>query len=641
MSNAVQITLPDGSTRQYDRGVTGTDVARDISEGLARVALAIEVDGDLRDLHLPIEADAPIRIITFRDPEGVEVFRHSSAHLLAQAVVDLFPDARPTIGPVVEEGFYYDFHHAPFTDEDLKKIKKRMKELVKAKLPFLRHEVDKDEALRVFADNKFKVELIEGFEEGSSYYSQGPDFVDLCRGPHVQHTGQIKSFELTKLAGAYWRGDAENEQLQRIYGISFPDKKQLKEHLAAIEEAKKRDHRKIGTEMDLFSFHEEGPGFPFWHHNGMVLQNEVLAFWREEHTKLRYQEIKTPIMLSDELWHRSGHYENYKENMYFTSIDERGFAVKPMNCPGGVLLYNSRRHSYRDLPLKMAELGLVHRHEMSGVLHGLFRVRMFTQDDAHIYCTEEQIEESIIEVLDLVHRIYGAFGFTDVTLELSTRPEKYIGEVELWDRAEAALEAALKDRRLEYQVNPGDGAFYGPKIDFHIRDCMKRSWQCGTIQLDFNLPRRFNSTYTGPDNHPHTPVMIHRAILGSIERFIGILIEHYAGKFPLWLAPVQAAVLPVSDKYLDYAYEITRMFEAAGLRATCDDRKETLGKKLRDAQLARINYQLVVGEREVEAREVSVRTRANEQLGAMDLDAFVARCQAEIAERRQPEGEGL
>ncbi|MFT7622872.1 MAG: threonyl-tRNA synthetase [Myxococcota bacterium] len=637
--DVLQITLPDGTARQFEPGVTGVAVATDISEGLARVALAIEVNGTLQDLHLPIQEDATIRIITFRDPEGVDVFRHSSAHLLAQAVVDLFPDARPTIGPVVEEGFYYDFHHAPFTEEDLAKIEKRMKELVKAKLPFVRYEVDKEEALRLFADNKFKVELIEGFEEGSSYYTQGDDFLDLCRGPHVQHTGQLKSFKLTKLAGAYWRGKAENEQLQRIYGISFPDKKQLKAYLAAIEEAKKRDHRKIGTEMELFSFQDEGPGFPFWHHNGMVLQNEVLAFWRSEHDKLDYQEIKTPIMLSDELWHRSGHYENYKENMYFTDIDNRGFAVKPMNCPGGVLLYNSRRHSHRDLPLKMAELGLVHRHEMSGVLHGLFRVRMFTQDDAHIYCTEEQIEDSIIEVLDLVHRIYGAFGFTDVSLELSTRPEKFIGEVELWDQAEASLEAALKSRNLDYQINPGDGAFYGPKIDFHIRDCMKRSWQCGTIQLDFNMPRRFNATYTGADNAPHTPVMIHRAILGSIERFIGILIEHYAGKFPLWLSPVQAAVLPVSDKFLPYAKEVAATLKAAGVRAKCDARNETLGRKLRDAQLARVNYQLVVGEREVETSQVSVRTRANEQAGTMSVADFAARCRTEIDTRAMPEGE--
>ena len=636
----IQITLPDGSTREFDGPPTGTDVAMSISEGLTRAALAIEVDGELRDLHLPIESSAAVRIITFRDEEGVGVFRHSSAHLLAQAVVSLFPDARPTIGPVVSEGFYYDFYHpAPFSEDDLATIEKRMKELVKQKLPFVRYEVEQREALEVFKENPFKVELIQGFDEGSSYYSQGDDFVDLCRGPHVQNTGQLKSFKLTKLAGAYWRGDSEREQLQRIYGVSFPDKKQLKAHLAAIEEAKKRDHRKIGQEMELFSFQPEGPGFPFWHNNGVVLQNEVLAYWREEHNALGYEEIKTPIMLSDHLWVQSGHAENYASNMYFTEIDGQGFALKPMNCPGGLLVYNAKRHSYRDLPMKIAELGLVHRHEMSGVLHGLFRVRMFTQDDAHIYCTPEQIEDQVVEVLQLVRRIYATFGFDNVKVELSTRPAKFIGEVEVWDTAEAALKGALEREAIDYQLNPGDGAFYGPKIDFHILDCMKRSWQCGTVQLDFNLPKRFDAKYTGPDNSSHMPVMLHRAILGSIERFIGILVEHFAGKFPLWLAPVQAIVIPVSDKVDDYATAVTARLKAAGVRAKVDLRSETLGKKVRDAQLGRVNYQLVVGEREAESDTVSVRTRANRQLGTLSVDNFAARAAEEIAERRLPEGE--
>ena len=637
--SAIHVTLPDGSRREYAAGVTGLDVASDISEGLGRAALAIEVNGTVRDLHLPLPEDAAIRILTFSDPEGQDVFRHSSAHLLAQAVVALYPDAKPTIGPVVEEGFFYDFHHAPFTDEDLARIEDKMKELTKQKLPFQRIECSADEARGVFADNRFKLELIDGFDEGTSYYRQGEAFVDLCRGPHVQHTGQIKAFKLTKLAGSYWRGDPARESLQRIYGISFPDKKQLKAHLEAIEEAKKRDHRKIGREMGLYSFHEEGPGFPFWHNNGVVLQNEILAFWRQEHDALGYHEIKTPIMLDEQLWHRSGHYENYKENMYFTQIDEQGFAVKPMNCPGGLLLFSSTRHSDRELPLKVAELGLVHRHELSGVLHGLFRVRMFTQDDAHIFCTPDQIEASVVEVLQLVQRFYGAFGFTDVRVELSTRPAKFIGEVDVWDRSEAALQAALHYENLKYEVNAGDGAFYGPKIDFHIRDCMNRSWQCGTIQLDFNMPKRFEARYTGPDNEPHTPVMIHRAIMGSLERFIGILVEHYAGRFPLWLAPVQAAVLPVSDKVLDYARDVTRRLKAAGLRSWLDDRNETLNKKLRDAQLAHIPYQLVVGEREAEGDSVSVRTRMNQQLGVMAVAAFAARCREEIDERRLPEGE--
>ncbi|HIN86986.1 MAG TPA: threonine--tRNA ligase [Myxococcales bacterium] len=635
----IQITLPDGNTQSHSAGITGLAIAQGIGEGLARVALAIEVNGQVSDLHLPIEEDASIRILTFRDDEGVEVFRHSSAHLLAQAVVSLFPDAKPTIGPVVEEGFYYDFAHPPFTEEDLGKIEQRMKELAKQKLKFKRHEASNADAIKLFSDNPYKVELIEGFEEGTSYYSQGDDFVDLCRGPHVQHTGQIKSFKLTKLASSYWRGDAERDSLQRIYGISFPDKKLLKEHLARIEEAKKRDHRKIGREMDLFSFQPEGPGFPFWHHNGMILQNEIMAFWRQEHNALGYQKIKTPIMLNEELWHRSGHYENYKNNMYFTQIDGQGFAVKPMNCPGGLLVFNAKRHSYRELPLKVAELGLVHRHEMSGVLHGLFKMRMFTQDDAHIFCTSEQIEDQIVEVLELVQRIYGAFGFEDVHVELSTRPSKFIGEVADWDNAEAALTAALERRETQYQINPGDGAFYGPKIDFHIRDCMGRSWQCGTIQLDFNMPVRFEASYTGADNERHTPVMVHRAILGSLERFIGILVEHFAGKFPLWLAPVQAQLLPVSDKFLDYARELDSQLKAVGIRSKVDDRNETLGKKLRDAQLARVNYQLVVGEREEQSGTVSVRTRANRQLNSLSVAAFTERCQDEIASRRLPEGE--
>jgi threonyl-tRNA synthetase len=635
----IAITLPDGSDKHYESGVTGLDIALGISEGLARVALAVEVNGQLTDLHLPIESDASIRILTFRDEEGLEVFRHSSAHLLAQAVVDLFPDAKPTIGPVVEEGFYYDFAHPPFTEDDLVRIEKRMKELVKERLPFQRYECTNDEALKVFQDNPFKLELIQGFEEGTSYYKQGDTFVDLCRGPHVQHTGQLKSFKLTKLAGAYWRGDPEKPSLQRIYGISFPDKKQLKQHLAMIEEAKKRDHRKIGQEMELYSFHEEGPGFPFWHHNGMVIQNEVLQYWRAEHDALGYQEIKTPIMLNESLWHRSGHYENYKDNMYFTQIDEQGFAVKPMNCPGGLLLFSHRRHSYRELPLKVAELGLVHRHELSGVLHGLFRVRMFTQDDAHIFCTLDQIEDEIVEVLELVRRFYSTFGFDDVAVELSTRPAKGIGEKEVWDTAEAALESALKRVEMDYKLNPGDGAFYGPKIDFHIRDCMKRSWQCGTVQLDFFMPERLGASYIGPDDEPHTPIMIHRAIMGSLERFIGILVEHFAGKFPLWLSPVQVTVLPVSDKFLDYGREVTQQLKAAGLRAKLDDRNETLGKKLRDAQLARINYQLVVGEREAEARTVSVRTRGNQQLGTKAVADFTSRCLAEISSHSAPEDE--
>ncbi len=636
----IAVTLPDGSRRELASGATGLDLAKALSQALARDALCIEVDGQLTDLHLPLKDGATVRLLTFDDPKGVNTFRHSSAHLLAQAVVALFPDAKPTIGPVVDEGFYYDFAHPPFTESDLEKIEAKMRELVKAALPFRRFEVDQATAKTVFADNAFKVELIEGFEEGSSYYTQGDTFKDLCRGPHVQHTGQLKSFKLTKLASAYWRGKPQNPSLQRIYGISFPKKEQLDEHLARLEEQKKRDHRKIGQEMDLFSFQDEGPGFPFWHASGMILQNQILGFWRAEHEALGYHEIKTPMMLNEELWHRSGHYANYKDNMYFTEIDEQGFAVKPMNCPGGLLVYNFKRHSYRELPLKVAELGLVHRHELSGVLHGLFRVRMFTQDDAHIFCTPDQLGPVIEEVLHLVQRFYSAFGFEDVHIELSTRPtEKFIGEIAQWEQAEASLQGTLERMGITYKLNPGDGAFYGPKIDFHIKDCMKRSWQCGTIQLDFNLPNRLGARYVGPDNELHPPLMIHRAIMGSLERFIGILTEHYAGKFPLWLAPVQAMVLPVSDKFLDYGAEVVKKLRAAGLRAKLDERNETLGKKLRDAQLARVNYQLVIGEREADDGTVSVRTRANRQLGTLSVESFVGRCEVEVRERRLPEGE--
>ena len=638
-SQMISVSFPDGHSETHAAGVTAMDLAMAISEGLARAAVAAEINGQVVEMTQAINEDASLKILTFRDPEGLEVFRHSSAHLMAQAVVELFPDAKPTIGPVVEEGFYYDFHvKEPFTAEDLKKIEQRMKEIGKRGGEIKRLELSRAEALERFADNPFKVEMIEALPEDEviSAYDQGDGaFVDLCRGPHVPSFKRIKAMKLLKVAGSYWRADASREQLQRIYGITFPDKKGLKEHLTLLEEAKKRDHRRLGTEMDLFSFHEEGPGFPFWHPKGMSLMHTVTDYWREIHVRYGYEFIQTPIILNEELWHRSGHWENYKENMYFTNIDDVNFAVKPMNCPGGLLVYKSRRRSYRELPVRLAELGLVHRHEMSGVLHGLFRVRSFTQDDAHIYCTPDQLEDEIGAVIDLLTEIYSVFGFSDYRMELSTRPEKRIGAEEIWDRAEEALASALKKKDVAYQINPGDGAFYGPKIDFHVRDCMKRSWQCGTIQVDFSMPskERFNASYEGADGHAHTPVMVHRAILGSLERFIGILIEHYAGKLPLWLNPEQVRVLPVSDKVDAYTKEVAETLSRQGIRAKADLRNDTLQKKIRDAQLDRVNYQLVVGEREAADGTVTIRSRSNEQLGTQDVASFASHCLERVAAR--------
>ncbi len=627
-SRPITITLPDGSKREVPFGTTALEIASDISEGLARAAVAAQADGLTIDLTRPLTADTELRLLTFRDREGVEIYHHSSAHLLAQAVVALFPDARPTIGPPVDEGFYYDFDHAPFSPEDLKKIEQKMKELAKANFPTERIELTLKEARELFADNPYKIEMIDEMPEGEQLtaYRQG-DFVDLCRGPHIPSTGRVKSIKVLKVAGAYWRGDADKQQLQRIYAITFPEKRLLKQHVKMLEEAKLRDHRKLGKELELFSFHDEGPGFPFWHNNGMILREEIVKYWRSIHRAKDYQEISTPISLDESLWHRSGHWANYQENMYFTDVDERRFAMKPMNCPGGLLVFTSKRHSYRDLPMRMAEMGLVHRHEMSGVLHGLFRVRCFTQDDAHIYCTEKQLTDEVIGVVRLVFEIYNTFGFSDVKVELSTRPDKRIGSDDVWDRAEGALREALENQQIEYELNPGDGAFYGPKIDFHIKDCMNRSWQCGTVQVDFSMPsaERFNATYEGADGQRHTVVMVHRAILGSLERFIGILLEHYAGKLPMWLAPRQIRVIPVSDNFLKYAQQVVSRMKLAGLRATLDDSKETVSKKVRNAQLDRVNYQLVVGEREMSEDTVSVRTLSNAQLGTHKVDDFISR----------------
>jgi len=559
--------------------------------------------------------------------------RHSAAHILAEAVKQLYPEVKLGIGPAIEDGFYYDFDRPEgFTPEDLEKIEKRMHEIVSADEPFIRTEVSKAEADRVFADEPYKLELIREIpDEEVTIYRQGT-FTDLCRGPHVERTGQVKVFKLLSVAGAYWRGSEKNPMLQRIYGTAFRTQAELDEYLTFLEEARKRDHRRLGKDLDLFSFHEEGPGFPFWHPKGMVVLNAVLDYWRRVHIQHGYQEVRTPMILNEELWHRSGHWDTYRDNMYFTEIDEHTYAVKPMNCPGVMLIYKETLRSYRDLPLKYAELGHVHRHEKSGVLHGLFRVRAFTQDDAHVFCTPDQAEAEIVKIIDLIQTIYAKFGFTDYRIELSTRPEKSIGTDEMWETAENALHQALRSQGIEYAVNPGDGAFYGPKIDFHIRDSMGRSWQLGTIQLDFSMPERFELEYIGEDGKPHRPVMIHRAILGSIERFMGIIIEEYAGAFPLWLAPVQVILLPIADRHVQYANDVAEKLTKLGLRVAVDARNEKTGFKIREAQVQKIPYMLITGDREVEAGKVSVRQREAGDLGAMVLSDFIARVTSELTD---------
>lgn len=631
----VKITYPDGSEKSF-KNVTGLEVAKGISEGLARAAVAIKANGKLQDLTEPIIADSKIKILTFKDEEGLDVFRHSSAHILAMAVQRLYPEAKPTIGPPVEDGFYYDFDELPIADKDLEKIESEMKKIIKEDIPSSRKEVSKDEAKKLFAHNKYKQELIDEYSDQTlSVYYHG-DWCDLCRGPHVPSTGCIGAIKLTKLAGAYWRGDSRNKMLTRIYGVSFPDEKQLKKHLKRVEEAKLRDHRKIGKELDLFSFHEEGPGFPFFHHKGMVIYNEIMKYITRVLEREDYELIKTPIILNRSLWERSGHWDHYQKNMYFTKIDEQDVAVKPMNCPGGVLVYKSRPRSYRELPLKMAEFGLVHRHELAGVLHGLFRVRAFTQDDAHVYCLPEQVQEEVIKLIDLVFEVYEAFGFKDFEVELSTMPEDHIGDEKMWNEAEGALTKALEKKKINYKLNPGDGAFYGPKIDFHIKDSMNRRWQCGTIQVDFAMPKNLDISYMGEDGTTdHRPVMIHRAIFGSLERWIGILIEHYGGKFPLWISPVQATVISVSESQNKYACEVIDKLKLAGLRAETDLRNETVSKKVREAQLHKINYILVVGEKEQGKGTVTVRTRDNVVHGEKKVEDLICEMKEKVEKRSE------
>ncbi|MGD8835473.1 MAG: threonine--tRNA ligase [Desulfobacteraceae bacterium] len=629
----VTITLPDGSTKQFDQPPTGMDVALGISEGLARNCVAMKVDGQLMDLSRAIEEDAAVHLLTPKDPQSLEIMRHSAAHVMAQAVLRLYPDAKLTIGPVVEDGFYYDIDMEPISHEAFGRIESEMKKIIKAKLPIERREVSKEQALAFYQNEPYKLEMINDLDDGTiSFYQQG-EFTDLCRGPHAPHTGLVKAVKLMKVSGAYWRADQSNAQLQRIYGTAYFDKKELKKYLHFLEEARKRNHRRIGQALDLFSFHEEAPGMPFFHPKGMAVWNALIDYWRQEHRLDGYVETKTPIMMQRFLWERSGHWENYRENMYTSSIDDADYAIKPMNCPGGMLLYGRKHHSYRDLPIRAAEIGLVHRHELSGVLNGLFRVRAFHQDDAHIFMTPDQIQDEILGVLKLVDRIYSKFGL-GFHLELSTRPEKSIGTDEQWKTATDGLESALKVYGRQYIINEGDGAFYGPKIDVHIKDALGRTWQCGTVQLDMSLPERFDLSYIGQDNERHRPIMIHRVIYGSIERFFGILVEHFAGKFPLWLAPVQVILLPINDDLIPFAKAQAAELEKAGLLAQVDHRSESLKRKVRDAQLQQIPLILTCGAKEQDSGTVSVRTLDGNVRHGIPLSAFKEQVLAHIAERR-------
>ena len=627
------ITLKDGSTKEYSEPKSIIEIATDISEGLARMACAGEVNGEVEDLRTVIDKDCNLSILTFNDEGGKAAFRHTTSHIMAQAIKRLYPETKLAIGPSIADGFYYDVDRdTPLTSEDLEKIEAEMKKIVKEDLKLERFELPRAEAIAFMKEKEepYKVELIEDLPEDAviSFYRQG-EFTDLCAGPHLMSTKPVKAFKLTSLAGAYWRGSEKNKMLQRIYGTAFTKKAELEEYLHMIEEAKKRDHRKLGKELGLFMMSEDGPGFPFFLPKGMDLKNALMDYWREIHRKAGYVEISTPIILNRRLWETSGHWDHYKENMYTTVIDDEDYAIKPMNCPGGVLVYKSEPRSYRDLPLRLAEVGLVHRHEKSGQLHGLMRVRCFNQDDAHIFMTPEQIKDEIKGVANLIDQVYKLFGFK-YHVELSTRPEDSMGSDEDWEMATDALRSALDELQLPYVVNEGDGAFYGPKIDFHLVDCIGRTWQCGTIQLDFQLPQRFELEYVGADGEKHRPIMIHRVVFGSIERFIGILIEHFAGAFPTWLAPVQVKVLPISDKYMDYAQSVLNKLTEAGIRAEVDTRAEKIGYKIREAQTAKIPYMLVVGQKEEEENTVSVRSRAAGDEGARSLDTFIADILKEI-----------
>ena len=631
------ITLQDGGKREFPEGTTLLEMAEKISSKLAKNTVAAEFNGRICDLTQPIFEDGELQLLDFDNEKARDVYRHSSSHVMAQAIKRLWPDTRLAIGPAIDKGFYYDFdtEHV-FTPEDFEKIEKEMAAIIKSDYPIVRKEMPRNEALEYFRakGEDYKVELIEDLPEDTiiSFYEQG-DFIDLCAGPHVPSTGRLKAIKLMSLAGAYWRGNEKNKMLQRIYATSFPKQAMLDDYLNKLEEAKKRDHRKLGKELGLFVLLDEGPGFPFFLPKGMILRNQLESYWREQHEIAGYQEIRTPIMLDRELWERSGHWDKYKDNMYFTVIDETDFALKPMNCPGGILVYKQNLHSYRDLPLRTGEMGLVHRHEMSGVLHGLMRVRAFTQDDAHIFMLPEQINAEIKGVIDLIDLFYKQFGFP-YHVELSTRPENSIGSAEDWEIATNALKQALQEKGLEFKINEGDGAFYGPKIDFHLEDSLDRTWQCGTIQLDFQMPERFDMTYIGEDGEKHRPVMIHRVIYGSMERFIGILTEHFGGAFPTWLSPVQVRVLPITDRQHEYARQVLADLKASGIRAEIDDRSEKIGYKIREGQLQKIPYLLVLGDKEIEMGGVAVRHRKQGDLGSQKLDEFISMIKDEIDQRR-------
>ncbi len=633
----MNIILKDGTQKSYDEEVTSYDIARSISESLAREVVAAEINGEVKDLTEKVPDGAKVKFLKFEDPEGKHVFWHTSTHIMAQAVKRLFPEAKLAIGPAIENGYYYDIDSEhKFTAEDLVKIEQEMKNIVKEDLKIEHFFLESEDAIKLMKERgeDYKVELIDDIKdrgEKISFYKQG-EYVDLCTGPHLNSTKKVKAFKVTSVAGAYWRGDQNNKQLQRLYGISFEKKKSLDEYLHMMEEAKRRDHRKIGKEMGLFMIAEEGPGFPFFLPNGTALKNELMKYWRDIHREAGYVEIETPIILNRKLWETSGHWYHYKENMYTLKIDDEDYAIKPMNCPGGMLAYKASMHSYREFPLRIAEIGRVHRHELSGTLQGLMRVRAFTQDDAHIFMLENQIKDEIKNVAKLIDKVYSKLGFS-YHVELSTRPEDFMGEIEKWNIAEKALKDALDELNLNYIINEGDGAFYGPKIDFHLKDCIGRTWQCGTIQLDYQLPERFDLTYTGQDGEKHRPIMIHRVVFGSIERFIGILTEQFAGKFPLWLAPVQVKILPISDKYMPYCKKMYDMLFKAGIRVEIDSRSEKIGYKIREAQMEKVPYMLVLGEKEENSGMISVRTRDDGDLGEIAPDKFLEELEEKIKTR--------
>ena len=624
-----------GQVKEFENGVTAAEVAKSIGMGLYKSACAAKIDGEVKDLRTPIDKDCSLEILTFDSPEGKHAYWHTASHILAQAVQRLYPGTKFAIGPAIENGFYYDMElEAPLSTDDLPKIEAEMKKIIKEDIPLERFELPPQEAKERMAGQDYKEELIDehaGNGENISFYQQ-KDFTDLCAGPHLMSTGLVKAVKLTAITGAYWRGDASNKMLTRVYGIAFPKQSMLDEHLQMLEEAKKRDHRKLGKELGLFMLRDEGPGFPFFLPKGMVLKNLLIDYWREVHKKYGYVEVSTPIILSRKLWERSGHWDHYKDNMYTTVIDEEDYAIKPMNCPGGMMVYQSQPHSYRDLPLRVGELGLVHRHELSGALHGLFRVRCFTQDDAHLFMTPDQLKDELKNVVRLFDEVYSVFGLS-YKIELSTMPEDHIGTVEQWEHNQEILKEAITEMGKDFEINEGDGAFYGPKLDFHLADSLGRTWQCGTVQLDSQLPERFELEYIGEDGQKHRPVMLHRVVLGSIERFIGVITEHFAGKFPLWLSPVQAVILPIAERHHAYAQQLQQQLEAAGLRVECDIRSEKIGYKIREAQLQKTPYMLVVGDKEQEDGTVSVRHRKDGDLGSMALQAFIHKAQAEVASK--------